>query len=164
MEELKQVLNQIGVGAAAIPFVLLAAAILVFFAKRAVERRSSEKAKRLDTLQRYAAAQEKAMLEAYRMLYEQVDLAALTDKEFVRLVCAGDDLIMAPFTEYRSYLDDDVKGRVYELHSILAQFRPDPVLPLWLTSASKRNLLAHKRQFLTDIENLCGLLRQRLKR
>ncbi|MGH7469064.1 MAG: hypothetical protein ACRENP_14000 [Longimicrobiales bacterium] len=96
MEELKQVLNQIGVGAAAIPFVLLAAAILVFFAKRAVERRSSEKAKRLDTLQRYAAAQEKAMLEAYRMLYEQVDLAALTDKEFVRLVCAGDDLIMAP--------------------------------------------------------------------
>src|SRR5216684_3635869 len=104
MDELKELMKQIGLPSVAIPVVVIGVAIIIFFLKRALKHKDEKEKQLRATRRKYANLQERALFEAYRMLYEQVSLKALTSKQFEQVVSTADDLIMVPFTKYRGDL------------------------------------------------------------
>jgi len=45
------------------------------------------------------------------MLYEQVDLKTLSQKEFSEVIYRADELIMKPFARYRKDFSDDIQEK-----------------------------------------------------
>src|SRR5438445_3552171 len=155
MDELKELLKQIGLPSVAIPIVVIAAAVSIFFVKRALKRKDQKEKRFRETLRKYANLQEKALLEAYRSLYEHVSLKSMTSRQVEGVVSAADDLIMGPFTAYRAELPNEVREKFYnDIHSILAQYRSDPTGPRPLTPEAISNLAQYGDKFLKEIESL----------
>ncbi len=76
------------------------------------------------------------------MLYEQVDLKTLSQKEFSEVIYRADELIMKPLTRYRKDFPDDNQAKIYhDLHSPIAQFNFDPAFPRETTPEAKHALL-----------------------
>ena len=94
MEELKSLLKEIGLPSAVTGAIIIAVAIVVFFAQRALKNREKQKAERRKTLHDYARLQEEALFKAYRRLYEDVDINALSPNEFRQVISQADELIM----------------------------------------------------------------------
>ena len=108
MKDLTDLLEMLGLPPEAIVAIILATSMFIFFLKHFLDRREKRETTRLEDLRKYARLQEEALLKAYRMLYEQVDLNTLSQKEFSQVICRADELIMEPFTRYRSDLPDGV--------------------------------------------------------
>lgn len=161
MEELKELLNQIGLPTWAIPVVLILTAFLLFFAKSYYNRREARAEKDYEVLRKYAALQEQALIQAFRMLFEEVNLKALTQTEFERVVSQADDLILKPFTEYRAYLDSKVISKFYDIHNVLAQFKSDPTFQHKPSQDAIENLLGYSDRFLKDSTALKELILKR---
>jgi hypothetical protein len=129
--------------------------------KRALKHKDEKEKQVRKTLRKYANLQEKALLEAYRMLYEQVSLKALTSKQFEQAVSTADDLIMVPFTNYRADLPKEIVAKFYnDIHSILAQYKPDPTAPRPPTPEAIGNLAQYGDQFHQEIESLKNMIRK----
>jgi hypothetical protein len=160
MEEVHDLLKQFGLPALAIPIVIIGMGIALFFVKRTLKVRDEREKNRHDTLHVYAALQEEALFQAYRTLYEGVNLSALAPKDLVHLVEQADALIMGPFTRYRIHLDDRLQARVFDLHNIIAQYRPDPKFPRNVTPEAIDELLGYREHFLKDIESISDMLRK----
>ena len=159
MEELKTLLKDLGIPPAAIACVTIITAIVIFFVKRALDLRRERKAERRKTLSEYARLQEEALFKAYRKLYEDVNIAALSQKEFLQVIYQADGMIMEPFTRYRNDLPADVQATIYEdIHNDLAQFRPDPTFSSDVTKEAIRKLAAHRERFLQKIKSAADLL------
>jgi len=155
MDELKELMKQIGLPSVAIPVVVIGVAIIIFFLKRALKHKDEKEKQLRATRRKYANLQERALFEAYRMLYEQVSLKALTSKQFEQVVSTADDLIMVPFTKYRGDLPKEIVAKFYnDIHSILAQYRPDPTAPRPPTPEAIGNLAQYGDKFLKEIESL----------
>ena len=164
MKELKNLLGGLGLPPEAIAVIVFATAISVFFIKRFLDRREKRETARLEDLRKYARLQEEALLKAFRMLYEQVDLNTLSEKEFSQVVCRADELIMEPFTRYRRDLPDDIQAKIYnELHSPIAQFKPDPSFPREVTPEAKHALSQYRGRFLKQIESTKTVIQKHLK-
>ena len=148
----------------AVAAIVMGAAVFIFLLKRYLDRREKRKASGFEDLRTYAQLQEEALLKAYRMLFEQVNLTSLTEREFSQLVCRADDLILEPFTRYRRDIPEDVRTKIYnDLHSPLAQFRPDPTRPANVTPEARLALLQYKDRFLQEIESIHALIEKHLK-
>jgi hypothetical protein len=159
MQELGNLLKELGLPPLAIAATVIAAAILIFFLKRALNRREKRKVKSRETLKEYARLQEEALLKAYRMLYEQVDLGTLSQKEFLQVICQADDLLMKPFTRYRADLPAAVTATIYnDIHSVLAQFKPYPGLPREVPPEAIQKLSQYKEPFLRSIDTLRNVI------
>ena len=150
MKELEKLLNQLGLPPWGIAIVLILAAILVYFAKNHIKRRDEKAKKKYEVLHEYAALQEEALTQAFRMLYDEVNLKALTQTEFERVVSQADDLIREPFTKYRAYLNSQVKSKFYDIHNVIAQFRPDPSFHNEPSQEAIDNLIGYRDRFFTD--------------
>ena len=161
MEELKNLLKEIGLPSVIISVGIIVAGILVFFIKRALDRREKQHTESRKTLREYARLQEEALLKAYRMLYEQVDLNKLSQSEFLQVVSKADDLIMEPFTRYRANLPDDIIAGIYnDIHSVLAQFKPYPAFPREVKPEAIDNLARYKNRFLKQIHSIGDVMRR----
>ncbi len=164
MKDLKDLLEKLGLPPEAIMAVIVAAAIFVFFLKRFLDRREKQEMARIEDLREYARLQEEALLKAYRLLFEQVDLNKLTQKEFSQVICQADELIMDPFTRYRRNLPDDIRAKIYnDLHSPIAQFKPDPAFPREVTPEAKHTLSQYGSRFLKEIESTLTMIQNHLK-
>jgi hypothetical protein len=161
MEELKSLLKDLGIPPAALAGFTIIAAIVIFFVKRALNLRDKRKTERRKTLSEYARLQEEALFKAYRKLYEEVNINALSQREFLQVISQADELIMKPFTRYRNDLPADVRARIYDdIHNDLAQFEPDPAFPSEVTKEAIRRLSAHRERFLQKIESAADVLRR----
>jgi hypothetical protein len=138
---------------------MVATVIVVFFVKRALERREKQETKTRETLGKYAQPQESALLTAYRNLYEKVDMRELSQKQFLKLISEADELIMKPFTDYRSDLPPDLQARIYDdIHNDLAQFKPDPTFPREIEREAIVALFEHRERFQKKIESVVNEL------
>ena len=161
MEELRNILVEIGLPPVTISAIIIVAAILVFFIKRVLNRREEIKTERRETLRDYARLQEEALRKAYRMLYEKVDLNTLSQREFLQVVSQADDLIMEPFTRYIADLPDDIKAGIFNgPHSDLAQFKPDPTFAREVSSEAIQNLSQYGDHFLQKIASVMDVIRK----
>lgn len=164
MKDLKDLLRELGLPPEAIAVIIITATIGVFFLKRFLDRREKRKTARIEDLRKYARLQEEALLKAYRLLYEQVDLNALTQKEFAQVICQADDLIMEPFTRYRRDLPDDVQAKIYnDLHSPIAQFKFNPALRCEVAPEAKYALTQYRGRFLKEIDATLTVIQNHLK-
>jgi len=155
MKEFRELLISIGLPPWAISVVVIAATILLFFFISYFRRKETKDKRNDDALHKYASLQENAMLRAYRLLYEGKNIKDLTQKELEAVVSEADDIIMKPFTEYRAYLDDEIIFKIYDLHNILAQYKPHQTLKSHqLSSEAKNNLFNYKNKFLKQVENI----------
>jgi hypothetical protein len=152
MNELKELLQQIGLPPTLVLIVVIIAMIGVFFAKTALQRKHEREKKKYDKLLEYQGLQEAALLKAYRKLYEEVDLKSLTPSEFRNLVSEADQLIMEPFTNYRAYMDRRIADSLFNLHNVIAQYKGDPTMPYTITPEAISNLCFYRERFLMDIE------------
>ena len=140
---------------------IVVAPIIVFFAKRALARRDKQETERRKSLSKYARLQQAALLTAYRNLYEEVDMRELSEKEFLKLICAADDLIMKPFTDYRNDVPADLAAKIYnDIHNDLAQFKLDPGNPRVPKREAICALFSHRERFLQKIESVGHQLRR----
>lgn len=154
MEGLKNLLAELGLSPAATAATILVVAILVFFAKRALDERQKRKSTKRSTLEKYLLDQEQALLKAYRLLYEERDLNTLSPNEFVEIVSQADDIIMEPFTRCRGVLPPDVQAKIYDdIHDVLAQFKPDPTSRHEAKPEAIRKLSQYGESFLQQIES-----------
>ena len=164
MQQLKDLLGELGLPPVAVAAIVFATAILVFLIQRVLDRREKRETARLENLLDYARLQEQALLKAFRMLYEQVDLNTLSEEEFYQLVCRADEMIMEPFTHYRRDLPDDIQAKIYnDFHSPIAQFKPDPARPREITPEAKHALSQYKGRFLKQIESTKTLIQKHLR-
>ena len=148
MEELKNLLTLLGLSPLWASVIILLAVVVAFFAKRYFDQRTkleeieathrkkleeieatyriTHRAKIDDRLLEYAPVQVKALLEAYRMLYDSEVAQTAKGLGFSKIVQEADEMIMKPFTDFSSHLGDPIKSRIYGIHSVLEQFRYDP--------------------------------------
>ena len=155
MDELKELMKQIGLPSVAIPVVVIGVAIIIFFLKRALKHKDEKEKQFRETMRKYANLQEKALFEAYRSLFERVSLKSMTSRQVEEVVSAADDLIMGPFDDYRAELPDEIREKFFnDIHSILAQYRSDPTAPRPLTPKAIGNLAQYGDKFLKEIESL----------
>ena len=165
MKDIKDLLERMGLPPEAILIVIITAAVFIFFLKRNLDRREKEKAIRINDLKAYARLQEEALLKAYRLLYEQVDLKSLTNKEFCEIICKADDIIMAPFTRYRRDLPEDIKKRIYDdIHCTISQFKPSPAFPQEISEKAKHALSQYGDRFIKKIEETLAAIQSHIKR
>lgn len=95
---------------------------------------------------KYSQAQAKALLEAYRVIYENPAGPITTPSELVQVVTKADALIMSPLTGYTAFLDDVTKNEIYNIHNILEQFKYNP------SQNAIRDLMNFKHEFYQLIE------------
>ena len=148
MEELKKLLTLLGLSPLWASVIVLLVVVVAFFAKRYFDQKSkleeieathrkrieeieatyriTHRAKIDDRLLEYAPVQVKALLEAYRMLYESKVAQTAKGPRFSKIIQEADEIIMKPFTDFSSYLADPTKSRIYGIHSVLEQFKYDP--------------------------------------
>jgi hypothetical protein len=153
MDELKTLLTHMGLTPVATAAIIIAAAIVTFLTKRALDHFAKQRAEQRERLRTYLREQEEALLKAYRRLYEGPNLLALSPHELVRLISQVDDLIMEPFTRHRSNLPNDVQAKIYNgFHSLLRQLTPkDPARPP--KPEAVQALVDYRQQFLQQIES-----------
>lgn len=154
MEELKELLVIAGLPSWAIAVFLIASTILLLLFKYVFRRNESRKNRTDDALHKYASLQETALLKAYRLMYEKNNIRALTQKELEETVSEADDIIMEPFTEYRAYLNDEICAQMYNIHNILAQYKPHPTLKYSLSTEARENLFSYNNKFLKQVESI----------
>jgi hypothetical protein len=159
IEELKSVLTTLGLSPALISVVVLLAGILIYLVKMRLDLQSSleqvkataeatynfdRQAKIDDRLFDYAREQGKALKEAYRMVFENEEVQPTKRRRFVEIVKEADDKIMEPFTDFSTYLDEDIQSRIYAVHWMLDQMTYDP------SEGAIRDFLALKASFYND--------------
>lgn len=166
MEQLQILLALLGLNQLSASIIGLLAIVLGYFAKRyfdlknklkeieATHRKKldeittnykmTHRSKIDDRLIEYAPIQIKALLEAYRKLYEgEVELSV---KSFTNpnIIQEAEEMIMKPFTEFSAYLNDPTKSCIYSIHNFLEQFKYDP------SENSIRNFKELKGKFYND--------------
>ncbi len=79
------------------------------------------------------------------MLYEQVDLKTLSQKEFSEVIYRADELIMKPFTRYRKDFSDDIQEKT-------------TMIPIALLRSLRLVRLFHARSRQMKLSHLLGIM------
>ncbi len=79
------------------------------------------------------------------MLYEQVDLKTLSQKEFSEVIYRADELIMKPFTRYRKDFSDDIQEKT-------------TMIPIALLSSLRLARLFQARSRQMKLSHLLGIV------
>ncbi len=126
IEEIRKLLNFIGLGPIWNSVIVLSMIIIGFFFLRFLKRRSALSTKIDDDLKEYSKAQGEELIEAYRLLYEGEIKEAMEPARFVEIVRTADKKIRGPYTKHKLLLDDSVKKKIINIHNILEQFLHNP--------------------------------------
>lgn len=160
MNEIKELMQQIGLPPVVVIIIVIVAPVGVVLGKLFLKRQAEREKKEYEKLYEYRGLQEEALLKAHRMLYEEVDLKALTSTQFRQRVSEADRLIMEPFTKYCAYLPQRVKDSLYNIHNIVAQYKGDPTVPYRIKLESINNLCCYRDCFLNDIKAFTELIKE----
>jgi len=100
----------------------------------------------------YAQDQYAALISAYVRLYEG-EGARLDGSAFGRLASEADNDVMRPFRNNETRLDEELRGRIWIIHSVLDQVGGSP------REATLKNFRDWKSNFFKEISGIRRLLR-----
>jgi cellobiose-specific phosphotransferase system component IIB len=145
MKDLSELLEKLGLTVKQAVLLSIVIFVIVWFLIRYLDQRKKRREKRDEVLDNYLRLQEEALLKTYRKLYEERDLTKMSKADFHNLIKEVDELVLAPFSQYRAHLDGNVQKQVYHIHNIINQFKGE------LSSDAITNLLSYRQQFYNDI-------------